>query len=296
MERFKDPEALAQFLDKQRDNEGLMAAKPGLEGLGFVPTMGALHAGHTSLVNCSVSQCQRTLVSIFVNPTQFDRAEDLAVYPRHEDDDLALLAPTGCDAVWMPSVQDLYPGGAAVSEHWNFAGLDQGMEGEHRSGHFAGVAQVVVLLLRTIKPDVLYLGQKDYQQCRILEHVIEQEGLPVRVQVCPIVRESDGLAMSSRNLLLDAAPRQNAVALSRTLFAARAMARTSSPQQVVAFARRALTDAHGLDLGYAELVHSKTLEPLESWPDDAPAVLCAAAWAGSVRLIDNVLVTQEDRA
>lgn len=293
MQRFRDPVEMMQFLDRQAQTGVFRgAAKGPLRG--FVPTMGALHQGHLSLVAESARRCRQTVVSIFVNPTQFDRAEDLERYPRREEDDCRLLEHGGCDAVWMPGVADLYPQGAEVRERWDLAGLDEGMEGAHRPGHFAGVAQVVMLLLRAVRPDILFLGRKDYQQFRILQHVVALEGLPVEVVACPIVREADGLAMSSRNLRLDAEARGHAAGISAALFAARDRARSEDPGSVVAFARDALASAPGLEPEYAELVDAHSLRPLDRWPE-GDAVLCAAAWAGGVRLIDNVRIGPEHR-
>lgn len=256
---------------------------------GFVPTMGALHEGHLSLVRESARRSQQSVVSIFVNPTQFDRAEDLKRYPRTESADCAMLADTGCDAVWLPSVDEVYPHGPEVREHWDLAGLDARMEGSHRPGHFAGVAQVVVLMLRAVQPDLLLLGQKDFQQFRILQRVVEQAELPVTVASCPIVRESDGLAMSSRNRLLDPVARRQATALSVALFAARERGRSVSPQALVEGVRQELAKAEGITPEYAELVDVERLQPFADWPE-ADAVLCLAAWCGGVRLIDNVLL------
>jgi pantoate--beta-alanine ligase len=163
------------------------------------------------------------------------------------------------------------------------------MEGRHRPGHFDGVAQVVVLLLRAVQPDLLLLGQKDFQQFRILQRVVEQAELPVRVEACPIVREPDGLAMSSRNRLLDPKARRQAVSLSAALFAAREQGRSASPQALERALRQELAKAEGIELEYAELVDTARLQPLEDWPE-GDAVFCLAAWCGGVRLIDNVLI------
>lgn len=255
--------------------------------------MGALHQGHLSLVDRSALECDCTIVSIFVNPTQFNQVEDLVLYPRPLEADMALLSASACDALFLPAVPEIYPGGAVVRPQWDFGGLDKGLEGQFRPGHFDGVAQVVKILLECVQPDVLYLGQKDFQQYAVVRKMVELEQLPVDVRVCPIIREPDGLAMSSRNVRLGAEAREKAKALSQTLFALREqIKRGSSPlQDLLDPARAALEASPGIALEYLEAVDAETLEPVQEWNQTLTILLCVAAWLGGVRLIDNVLVS-----
>jgi pantoate--beta-alanine ligase len=255
--------------------------------------MGALHQGHLSLVERSAKECDCTVVSIFVNPTQFNQAEDLRLYPRPLEADTELLRTTPCDALFLPEVAEIYPGGAVVQQQWDFAGLDKGLEGQFRPGHFDGVAQVVKILLDCVQPDVLYLGQKDYQQYAVVRKMVQLEQLPVDVRVCPIIREPDGLAMSSRNVRLGPPERLQAVELSRTLFALADQLRQSQGADLVEqgqLARAWLQASPGIQLEYLEIVDAQTLAPVRQWDGSGTLLLCVAAWLGGVRLIDNVLL------
>jgi len=276
--------ALAEFVERQRK---------GGATLGFVPTMGALHQGHLSLVDRSALECDCTVVSIFVNPTQFNQAEDLVLYPRPLKADMALLNVSSCGALFLPSVSEIYPGGAIVQQQWDFAGLDKGLEGQFRPGHFDGVAQVVKILLECVQPDVLYLGQKDYQQYAVVRKMVELEQLPVDVRVCPTIREHDGLAMSSRNVRLSIQERAQATELSRTLFALRDQLQGAGSclPDMLAQARTWLAARPGITVEYLEAVDAETLSPVQHWNRTTTVLLCVAAWLGGVRLIDNVLVS-----
>ena len=279
-------ESIAEFVEQQR--------RTGAR-IGFVPTMGALHPGHLSLVEQSGVDCDCTMVSIFVNPTQFNQSEDLLHYPRTVEADLSLLGNSACDAVFLPRVEEIYPSGPNPESRWDFNGLDKTMEGQFRPGHFDGVAQVVRILLQIVKPDILYLGQKDYQQYAIVKRMVEIEQLPVEVRVCPIVREPNGLAMSSRNLRLSSQGRLDAVALSRALFRAKSAAQLNhlpipDPVSLVEDVRRELQANAALKLEYLEIVDADTLQHIKEWPLHNRAVLCVAAWVDGVRLIDNVLI------
>lgn len=281
MKRFRLSEEITEFVERQR--------KMG-KTTGFSPTMGALHAGHLSLLERSQRENNFSVASIFVNPTQFDRSEDLEKYPRTEEQDCAMLEEQGCDGVFLPTVDDIYPEQVGVQDHWDFEGLDQGMEGSNRPGHFDGVAQVVKILLNIVKPDRLYLGQKDYQQFCILRKLVELEEMPVEVRMCPIVREPDGLAMSSRNVRLSPAMRSEAVAISRALFSAREHAPEESPEELREILRKKLEENPYLKLEYVEIADPDTLQPLEGWKNGRQGVICVAAWVDGIRLIDNVLV------
>jgi pantoate--beta-alanine ligase len=255
--------------------------------------MGALHQGHLSLVERSARECGCTVVSIFVNPTQFNQAEDLRLYPRPLQADRELLQRTACNALFLPEVAEIYPGGAVVQQQWDFAGLDKGLEGQFRPGHFDGVAQVVKILLDCVQPDVLYLGQKDYQQYSVVRKMVQLEQLPVDVRVCPIIREPDGLAMSSRNVRLGAQERLQAVELSRTLFALRDQLQSSQGADLAGQGQQArawLEASPGIRLEYLEIVDAQTLTPVLQWNGTDTLLLCVAAWLGGVRLIDNVLL------
>ena len=261
--------------------------------VGFVPTMGALHAGHRSLIEASAAGCGFTAVSIFVNPTQFDRPDDLAAYPRTLDEDLALCRDAGADAVFLPDAGELYPGGFSTTVR--VAGPALPLEGEHRPGHFDGVATVVLKLLNCAEPDAAYFGEKDFQQLAVVRRMVRDLDLPVEVVGRPTVREPDGLALSSRNARLSAGDRGRAVELSRTLRDARDRLCGSDggddagmdADALERTMRDRLTDA-GFTVDYAVLRDADSLAPVTGTTTDR--VLLAAAWLGGVRLIDNVRV------
>ncbi len=260
--------------------------------IGLVPTMGALHDGHLSLMRRALEVCDVVVVSLFVNPTQFTEAADLDLYPRDEARDAALAAELGVAYLFAPATAEVYPAGFATSV--SVAGASAGLEGEHRgAAHFDGVATVVTKLLNMVGPDVAYFGQKDAQQAVVIRRLVRDLDLPVRIEVCPTVRGADGLALSSRNALLSADERQRATALHRALSAVRAAAGATSPAGAdvasVLAAGRAVLDDAGVDVEYLSLVDPETMEPLEELSGDALAVV--AARIGTTRLIDNVLIT-----
>jgi pantoate--beta-alanine ligase len=254
--------------------------------IGFVPTMGALHDGHLSLVVRSRDRCDMTVVSIFVNPKQFNDPDDLLKYPRTPDEDMKLLRQEGCDFIFMPEVEDIYPPGRE-EEPIDLAGLDLRMEGMFRPGHFAGVAQVVRRLLEIVQPGFLYMGQKDFQQVAIVRHMIKSLELPVYLVMCPTVREENGLAMSSRNERLTAGQRADAAVIYRTLMHAADCfgASTVDKLQHECFEMLAIP---GFRPEYFEIVDGHTLLPAHN--DTNFAVACCALWAGEVRLIDNMVL------
>ena len=255
--------------------------------IGLVPTMGALHAGHISLVEQSVSQCDATVVSIFVNPTQFAAGEDLSEYPRPVENDLALLAEAGVDLVFMPTNEDVYPEGSTTS--LIPPAVSKKLEGESRPTHFAGVATVVLKLLNMTQPDVAYFGQKDYQQLTIVRSMIKQLNLPVKLVMCPIKREADGLAMSSRNVRLKPAIRERATILSETLKKAKAKINKQDPAEIQKEAMTALS-IQDFKPEYFRIVDGITLLPVEDANKSEEIVACTAVWAGDVRLIDNMIL------
>jgi len=253
----------------------------------LVPTMGALHAGHLALVDRAKELAERVAVSIFVNPLQFNDKADLARYPRQEAADLAKLREAGCDLVWLPSPAELYPDGFATAI--SVAGISALWEGEHRPGHFDGVATVVAKLFVEVAPDIAVFGEKDFQQIAVIRRMTADLGLGVKIIGVPTVRDGDGLALSSRNALLSADERGRAVALPRALEAARnAIREGAEVADVLRTAKQSLIDAGFLKIDYLALIDEGTLEPLDGFRE--PARLIVAATIGSIRLIDNLAV------
>jgi pantoate--beta-alanine ligase len=255
--------------------------------VGFVPTMGALHAGHLSLVQASRAACDRTVASIFVNPLQFGPKEDLARYPRPFDRDRELLEAAGCDALFAPDAAELYP--ADLSTYVVEETVSASLCGALRPGHFQGVTTVVLKLLNLVQPHRAYFGQKDAQQCAVLERMVRDLDVPVELIREPTLREPDGLAMSSRNTYLSESERQIAVQLSRGLFAAQSLAEAGETRAERLRARtlEVLSQAPELSVQYCELRHPHSLAELEQLPPEG-AVLAVAALLGKTRLIDNL--------
>ena len=257
--------------------------------VGFVPTMGALHAGHRSLLEAARRECDIVLASIFVNPTQFAPTEDLSKYPRTLEADLAMCREAGVDVVYHPAVETMYPPGATAFVE--VAGLSTVLEGKFRPTHFRGVATVVTQLFNIVTPDIAYFGQKDYQQQAIIRRMCRDLHLPVEIRVCPTVREPDGLALSSRNVFLSQAERQAALALSRSLRLARE--RLSAGETRLDPIRQAMYDLLSstplVTVDYATLIHPDTLEELEVAEPSVVAIV--AARVGATRLIDNEIIS-----
>lgn len=266
--------------------EELNALRQQGKRVGLVPTMGALHAGHASLVKRSVAENDVTVVSDFVNPTQFNDLNDLAKYPRTLDADCRLLEACGVSFVFAPSVEEIYP--EPDTRQFSFAPLDTVMEGIYRPGHFNGVCQIVSKLFDIVKPDRAYFGEKDFQQLAIIREMVKQMHFPLQIVGCPIVREADGLALSSRNARLSEEQRAQALKISQTLFASRDYAATHSVDETKQFVEEAIRQAPGLELEYFELVDGNTLQSISSWDDTAYAVGCITVYCGEVRLIDNI--------
>ena len=255
--------------------------------IGVVPTMGALHDGHLGLVRMARESCDRVIVTIFVNPRQFNSAEDLARYPRTEQADAALLAPLGVDAVFVPDGALIYPPGHATTV--SVTRITDELEGAHRPGHFDGMATVVTLLLNLTRPHRAYFGEKDWQQLRVVRQMVRDLHMRVEIVACPTTRAPDGLALSSRNQRLAAADRERAALLPRTLFdAARRIEAGEDAVPVLAQARAALAGAGFGPVDYLELRDARTLAQPQP---GQPARLLAAAWLGGVRLIDKIAVT-----
>lgn len=253
--------------------------------IGFVPTMGALHEGHISLIAISRNQTDITVCSIFVNPTQFNNSTDLDKYPRTPETDLAMLEAAGCDVVYMPDVSDVYPN--KDERRFNFGYLDTILEGAHRPGHFNGVGQVVSIFLEGIQPDKAYFGRKDYQQVMVVKELVQQLRLPVEIVACPILREPDGLAMSSRNTRLTREERLVAAHIPQMMQQALAIARESGIATAKANIQQEVSAQPLMKLDYYEVCDATTLEPLDSLKPGQQAVSLIAVFVGSIRLIDN---------
>ena len=254
--------------------------------VGLVPTMGALHAGHASLVKRSVNENDVTVVSVFVNPTQFNDKNDLVKYPRTLEADCKLLEDCGATLVFAPSVEEMYP--EPDTRQFSYAPLDTVMEGAFRPGHFNGVCQIVSKLFDAVKPHRAYFGEKDFQQLAIIREMVRQMKFDLEIVGCPIVREEDGLALSSRNARLSSDERENALNISRTLFKSRTFAATHAVSETQKMVEDAIAAAPGLRLEYFEIVDGNTLQKIGDWNETSYAVGCITVFCGEVRLIDNI--------
>lgn len=255
--------------------------------IGFVPTMGALHAGHLSLIERAGRQTEFVVVSIFVNPTQFNDPNDLIRYPRNLESDLALLDPTPCRLVFAPEVETMYP--EPDFRQFNFGPLEQVMEGKFRPGHFNGVAQVVSKLFDMVEPDKAFFGLKDFQQIVIVKAMIKKLNLQVEVVPCPIVREAGGLALSSRNERLTPEQRANAAHIHATLTEAGNKAALMNVKELKDWVVGQIDANPFLKTEYFEIVDDENLQSIESWDEQVNKVGCIAVFCGEVRLIDNVV-------
>ncbi|WP_431209752.1 pantoate--beta-alanine ligase [Puia sp. P3] len=267
---FKKTGDLHRWLDQTRNSN---------DTIGFVPTMGALHEGHISLIDISKRSAGITVCSVFVNPTQFNDPKDYQKYPITIEKDIALLEAAGVDALFLPEVGEMYPNGTTNLERYDLGRLETILEGKYRPGHFRGVCRVMRRLLDLVRPDDLFMGSKDYQQCMIVQRLIQLMDWSVRLHRCPIVREPDGLAMSSRNARLSPDERQRATAIYQALLALRSGAPLSTAEEILA-ASRFRTD-------YISICDPETLEPVPPSPN---TVALIAAFQGEVRLIDNMIL------
>lgn len=256
--------------------------------VGFVPTMGALHSGHLSLIRESNSDNDLTVCSIFVNPTQFNDPNDLKNYPRNFDTDLKMLEEAACDVVFHPSVEEMYP--APVNEKFDFGELETVMEGVHRPGHFNGVAVVVKRLFDIVKPHRAYFGLKDYQQIVIIHKMTKDLGLPIEIVPCDIIREENGLAKSSRNQLLTENERKQAGMIHRTLKHVKIKSGFNSISEIKQYVEQQFRKVKNCKLEYFEIVDMYSLKPLNSWAESTHVVGCIAVYFGKVRLIDNIII------
>lgn len=254
--------------------------------IGLVPTMGALHAGHASLVKRAVAENDVVVVSDFVNPTQFNDKNDLLKYPRTLDADCKLLEECGASFVFVPSVEEIYP--EPDTRQFSYAPLDTVMEGKFRPGHFNGVCQIVSKLFLIVEPTRAYFGEKDFQQLAIIREMVRKYPFNLEIVGCPIVREADGLALSSRNARLSDEQRIQALQISKTLFASVEYAQTHTLAETKAFVESAISIAEGLRLEYFEIVDGNSLQTVCDWKDSSYIVGCITVFCGEVRLIDNI--------
>ncbi len=279
---FDQIPALKTYLRESR-----MAGKT----IGFVPTMGALHEGHLSLIEQAVKENDLVICSIFVNPLQFNNTQDFDKYPRHFEKDINLLAPYPNLYLFLPDDRTMY--GEKPTLRMDFGALEQVMEGAHRPGHFNGVGIVVSKLFHIVQPDRAYFGQKDLQQCRIIESLVRDLSFDLEFIMCPTIREEDGLALSSRNLRLTPEQRKHAVLLPQALFLARDL--IQQEQKDFSIVRSRITDffeSTPIRLEYFEIVHSETLQPVQTIADTSRIALCIAGYLGEIRLIDNILLPE----
>jgi len=277
---------------KPRELHDLLEKKNiGQHKIGFVPTMGALHAGHLSLVDAAKKQNKIVVCSIFVNPTQFNDPQDFKKYPITLEKDILMFDGAGCDVLFIPSVEDIYPNGTNNLEHYELGFLETVLEGKFRPGHFQGVCLVMGRLLEMVSPDNLYLGQKDYQQCMVIKKLIELIGLrdKIKVNICPTLREEDGLAMSSRNTRLLPDDRIKAITISKALRYVKENLKAGDTKKIKDEAKKMLLQK-GFLIDYVVIANADTLALIENWNGKEKVVALAAAFLNNVRLIDNIVI------
>lgn len=279
---FKKAADLSKWLDAQSKKKNT---------IGFVPTMGALHNGHISLLEIAKSNNPVTVCSIFVNPTQFNDPKDFEKYPITLEQDIALLDAAGCDVLFLPSVKEMYPDGVKPLMQYNLGYLETILEGKFRPGHFQGVCMVVHRLLEIVQPDNLYLGQKDYQQCMVITRLVEliKQQHKIKVNVCPTLREKDGLAMSSRNMRLSREERQKAIVIYQCL----SFIKKKQYQEKIADLKQqawAILEKAGFRVDYIEIADAKNLAVISEWNKDQKTVALVAAFLNEIRLIDNMVL------
>lgn len=254
--------------------------------VGLVPTMGALHAGHKSLVDRARKENDIVVVSVFVNPTQFNNKQDLATYPRTEERDCALLEAAGCDVVFMPAVEEVYP--EPDNRQFDLGAVAEVMEGAHRPGHFNGVAQIVSKLFGFVEPDRAYFGEKDFQQIAVIRKMVQLEGFKLQIVACPIKREDDGLALSSRNVRLTAEQRQLTPNIYRVLKESCNFAKSHTVAETEKFVVDSLNALPQMEVEYYSIVDALTMQPVSDWADADSITGCITVYCGEVRLIDNI--------
>jgi pantoate--beta-alanine ligase len=254
--------------------------------VGFVPTMGALHDGHISLITRSVAENDLCVASVFVNPTQFNDKADLERYPRTPEADCAMLQAAGCDVVFMPTVQEMYP--EEDTRQFNFGSLETVMEGKYRPGHFNGVAQIVSKLFDAVQPNKAYFGEKDFQQVAIIRAMVQQLNYPIEIIACPIIREESGLARSSRNTLLTNDQRKKAALIAEVLTKSTTFAQNNSVSATINWVEDQFKGDSEFTMDYYEIVDGNTLQPITDWNESNFVVGCIAIYCGKIRLIDNI--------
>ncbi|MEO8719760.1 MAG: pantoate--beta-alanine ligase [Ginsengibacter sp.] len=277
---FKHQTDLNKFLQKKSFSG---------RSIGFVPTMGALHSGHLSLLKKCTKVCQITVCSIFVNPTQFNNPDDFKKYPKTVEKDILILEENGCDILFLPDEKEIYPDEASRKKEYNLGYLETILEGKFRPGHFQGVCQVVEKLLHIVEPDILFLGQKDFQQCMVIKRLIEILQADVRLIICPILREENGLAMSSRNLRLNATEIQTAASMHQSLISIKDNLISTNFVSLKNEAIKSLENK-GFRVEYLELATTENLELVIDFQNGQSLILLIAAFLNNVRLIDNLLI------
>ena len=277
---FKHPKDLQSYLQNGEIDPN---------SIGFVPTMGALHNGHISLIQTARVENSLVVASIFVNPTQFTEQLDFEKYPSSIEADILKLEQAGCDILFLPSVIDIYPNGSNSVRQYNLGLLDTILEGKYRPGHFQGVCQIVHLLLDIISPGKLYLGQKDYQQCLVIKKMIDILRKDTSVIICPTLRETDGLAMSSRNVRLTPTEREIAPHLIKLLNYIKENTKAGDLENIQQIAKKRLTEK-GIKVDYVVIANPLTLEKIEFWDGKSPLLALVAAYINQVRLIDNLFI------
>jgi pantoate--beta-alanine ligase len=284
---FKKITELRKWVDDQREKDN---------SVGFVPTMGALHNGHISLIAASKKKCNITVSSIFVNPTQFNDPKDFNKYPVALEKDIDLLEQAGCDLLFLPTVTEMYPDdmvgrGIAPKMLYNLGYLETVLEGKYRPGHFQGVCMVVHRLLDIVNPDKLFLGQKDYQQCMVISKLVELIGLKHKTEIiiCPTLREEDGLAMSSRNMRLNEAERKKATTIYHCLSLIKENTGNDTPTELIKKVEFILAES-GFKVDYVEIADAANISPIKDWSDKQKTVALVAAFINEVRLIDNMVI------
>ncbi|MBW7890916.1 MAG: pantoate--beta-alanine ligase [Chitinophagaceae bacterium] len=278
---FKHSADIIAYLQRQR--------KAGSKS-GFVPTMGALHQGHLSLIDKAKSETDMVVCSIFVNPTQFNDPRDYAMYPKSVENDVLMLERAECNVLFLPDVLEIYPPGVNTKKHYALGELESVLEGKYRPGHFQGVCRVMDRLMDIIKPDVLFLGQKDFQQCMIIKKLFSLLEIKSGIEICPIEREVDGLAMSSRNRRLDPTEREKATGICKTLSFVKENIHSGNLDKLIEEARQILL-SHDFKIDYIEAATVDRLQSISSWDGKTEIVVLVAAYMGEVRLIDNIVIT-----
>lgn len=260
--------------------------------IGFVPTMGALHPGHLKLVDHSKKNSDTTVVSIFVNPTQFNDANDYAQYPITLEKDIYLLEQAGCDILFLPAIDEIYPTGTSLQEPYALGYLETLLEGKYRPGHFQGVCQVVHRLLELVQPSLLFMGQKDYQQCMVVRQLIHLKQLPVDLRIIPTLRETSGLALSSRNLRLSEKDKEAATAIYRSMQMIRNELRPGNLEPLITRAKNEIRAAGFDKIDYVSIASAQDLSEVTDWDGHSSLVALVAAFLSGVRLIDNLPLTE----